>query len=97
MIRSPNGSTIISYHSPGPHQTKAHALKTRMLLAGQSRYWKKIFASTIAVDPTPVLLSLLWYPIYTFDESFETLYDYICWLVRAAHHAYLPFTSWSSD
>ncbi|KAJ7916226.1 hypothetical protein B0H13DRAFT_2450845 [Mycena leptocephala] len=36
-------------------------LRTRLLAAGQSVYWNKIFSSTISADPTFVLLALLWY------------------------------------
>ncbi|KAJ7083656.1 hypothetical protein B0H15DRAFT_850296 [Mycena belliarum] len=81
MVRSPELSTIISYHPPHAQRTTtAHALRTRLLAAGQSVYWNKIFASTISSDPTFVLLALLWYPIYAFDESLEALYLHISWL-----------------
>ncbi|KAJ7025538.1 hypothetical protein C8F04DRAFT_1126223 [Mycena alexandri] len=81
MVRSPTGSTIISYHPPHAHRTTtASTLRTRLLAAGQSVYWNKIFASTISLDPTFVLLALLWYPLYAFDESLEALYLHICWL-----------------
>ncbi|KAJ7471291.1 hypothetical protein B0H11DRAFT_2283318 [Mycena galericulata] len=81
MIRSPKRSTIISYHPPHVHRTTtASMLRTRLLAAGQSVYWNKIFASTIGTDPTFVLLALLWYPLYAFDESLQALYDHICWL-----------------
>ncbi|KAJ7176479.1 hypothetical protein C8R46DRAFT_889831 [Mycena filopes] len=81
MVRSPSGSTIISYHPPHNHRTTpAHTLRTRLLAAGQSVYWNKIFTSTISSDPTFVLLALLWYPLYAFDESLEALYLHICWL-----------------
>ncbi|KAF7366872.1 hypothetical protein MSAN_00945900 [Mycena sanguinolenta] len=81
MVRSPSLSTIISYHPPHTHRTTtAHTLRTRLLAAGQSVYWKKIFASTISSDPTFVLLALLWYPLYAFDEALDALYSHICWL-----------------
>ncbi|KAJ6535926.1 hypothetical protein DFH09DRAFT_1179170 [Mycena vulgaris] len=81
MVRSPKLSTIISYHPPQLHRTTtAHTLRTRLLAAGQSVYWNNIFTSTISADPTFVLLALLWYPIYAFDESLEALYLHICWL-----------------
>ncbi|KAJ7654800.1 hypothetical protein B0H17DRAFT_1021771 [Mycena rosella] len=82
MVRSPKLSTIISYHPPHPYHrtTTARGLGTRLLAAGQSVYWNKIFASTISSDPTFILLALLWYPIYAFDESLEALYLHICWL-----------------
>ncbi|KAJ7049156.1 hypothetical protein C8F01DRAFT_1003018 [Mycena amicta] len=81
MIRSPVLSTIISYHPPHIHRTtSAYTLRTRLLAAGQSVYWNKIFTATIGSDPTFVLLALLWYPLYAFDESLEALYTHICWL-----------------
>ncbi|KAJ7138651.1 hypothetical protein C8R46DRAFT_1321722 [Mycena filopes] len=81
MVRSPKGSTIISYHPPQTHRTTpAHTLRTRLLAAGQSVYWNKIFTSTISSNPTFVLLALLWYPLYGFDEALEALYLHICWL-----------------
>ncbi|KAF7368936.1 hypothetical protein MVEN_00219800 [Mycena venus] len=81
MVRSPGLSTIISYHPPHTHRTTAaHTLRTRLLAAGQSVYWNKIFNSTISSDPTFVLLALLWYPLYAFDESLDALYLHICWL-----------------
>ncbi|KAF7368937.1 hypothetical protein MVEN_00219900 [Mycena venus] len=79
MVRSPGLSTIISYHPPHTHRTTAaHTLQTRLLAAGQSVYWNKILNSTISSDPTFVLLVLLWYPFYAFDESLEALYLHIC-------------------
>ncbi|KAJ7474476.1 hypothetical protein B0H11DRAFT_1810863 [Mycena galericulata] len=79
MVRSPRRSTIISYHPPHVHRTTAAGvLRTRLLAAGQSVYWNKIFTSTIGTDPTFVLLALLWYPLYAFDESLQALYDHIC-------------------
>ncbi|KAJ7026129.1 hypothetical protein C8F04DRAFT_1126221 [Mycena alexandri] len=91
MVRSPTLSTIISYHPPHAHRTTtAGTLSTRMLAAGQSVYWNNIFTSTISSDPTFVLLSLMWYPLYAFDESLEVLYIHICWLetkVRTKAHA----------
>ncbi|KAF7304262.1 hypothetical protein HMN09_00827500 [Mycena chlorophos] len=81
MIRSPDMSTVISYHAPHTHRTTtAHTLRTRLLAAGHSVYWHKIFDTTMALDPTFVLLALLWYPLYAFDESLEALYTHICWL-----------------
>lgn len=86
MVRGPksnNTNTIISYHPPHIHRTTtAETLKTRLHSAGQSVYWNKIFASTINSDPTFVLLSILWYALYAWDESFDTLYVHICSLVR---------------
>ncbi|KAF7333875.1 hypothetical protein MVEN_02344600 [Mycena venus] len=83
LIRSPTQSTLISYHASDLYgATTAAALHTRLLAAGRSVYWKKIFATTITADPTFVLLALLWYPLYAFDESFTALYNHICELER---------------
>ncbi|KAF8218269.1 hypothetical protein K438DRAFT_1556156 [Mycena galopus ATCC 62051] len=81
MVRSPDLSTIISYHPPHTHRTTAaHTLRTRLIAAGHSIYWHGIFTSTISTDPTFVLLALLWYPLYALDESLDALYAHICWL-----------------
>ncbi|KAJ7768761.1 hypothetical protein B0H14DRAFT_2968337 [Mycena olivaceomarginata] len=81
MVRLPGLSTLISYHPPHTHRTTAaHTLRTRLLAAGQSVYWNKIFEKTISHDPTFVLLALLWYPLYAFDESLDALYLHISWL-----------------
>ncbi|KAJ7243019.1 hypothetical protein C8J57DRAFT_1726174 [Mycena rebaudengoi] len=83
LIRHPDPaqSMLLSYHPPHTHRTtSAGVLRSRLLAAGRSVYWNKIFASTIATDPTFVLLALLWYPLYAFDEALETLYVHICWL-----------------
>ncbi|KAJ7243048.1 hypothetical protein C8J57DRAFT_1452471 [Mycena rebaudengoi] len=83
LIRHPDPaqSTLLSYHPPHTHRTtSAGVLRSRLLAAGRSVYWNKIFASTIATDPTFVLLALLWYPLYAFDEALEALYVHICWL-----------------
>lgn len=79
MIRSKDGSTIISYHPPPEWQnTSAAILHSRFRFAGQSVYWRTIFSESD--DPTFVLLSLLWHALYAWDESLETLYSHICWL-----------------
>ncbi|KAJ6605314.1 hypothetical protein DFH09DRAFT_1257012 [Mycena vulgaris] len=79
MVRSPALSTLISYHPPDRHwATEASTLRTRLLAAGQSVYWNKIFTSTMSSDPTFVLLALLWYPLYAFDEALDSLYVHIC-------------------
>ncbi|KAJ7276937.1 hypothetical protein C8J57DRAFT_1061271 [Mycena rebaudengoi] len=83
LIRHPDPaqSTLLSYHPPHTHRTtSAGVLRSQLLTAGRSVYWNKIFASTIATDPTFVLLALLWYPLNAFDEALETLYVHICWL-----------------
>ncbi|KAK7055274.1 hypothetical protein R3P38DRAFT_2846123 [Favolaschia claudopus] len=81
MVRCHGLSTIISYHPPHKHRaTSAHTMRTRLLAAGQSVYWNKLFTPTISVDPSFVLLALLWYPLYAFDESLDALYAHICWL-----------------
>lgn len=82
MIRKPKNSTVISYHPPLEwHGTTAKYLHARMRYAGQSVYWQNIFKKSD--DPTFVLLSILWYAVYAWDESLENLYTHICNLVCA--------------
>ncbi|KAF8874421.1 hypothetical protein BD779DRAFT_1566722 [Infundibulicybe gibba] len=79
MVRSASGSTIISFHpSPEHRTTSAKTLHTRVRSAGQSVYWHHNFSAT--ADPTFVLLCILWYALYAWDESLEVLYAHICWL-----------------
>jgi hypothetical protein len=76
MIRSVNGSTIISYHdSPTLGGTSAKHLYSRVHLAGQSVYWTKLF--NISRDPTFVLLTILWHALYAWDEALTCLYEHI--------------------
>jgi hypothetical protein len=80
MIRDPDSSTVISYHhSAGPYTTSAKRLHTRVRLAGQSVYWQNIFQKSS--DPTFVLLTILWYALYAWDEALDTLWDHIRQLV----------------
>jgi len=80
MVRSVEGSTLITYH---PEETwcttTAENLRTRTFLAGQSVYWNIMFRET--GDPTLVLLATLWYALYAWDEAFDTLWEHICQLV----------------
>ncbi|EDR06191.1 uncharacterized protein LACBIDRAFT_300414 [Laccaria bicolor S238N-H82] len=83
MVRSEESNTIISYHPGNNHlATTAEALHHRFKLIGRSVYWSSIFKETN--DPTLFLLSLMWYPVYCWDEVFETLYYHICDLVSLA-------------
>lgn len=51
-----------------------------MSLVGNNIHWKeKIHKSK---DPTLLFLAILWYALYAWDESFESLQDHIDWLVR---------------
>ena len=80
MVRSEKENTIISYHPGYNHgTTTAEALHRRFALTGRSVYWSSMFKETN--DPTLLLLSLMWYPLYCWDEVFETLYSHICFLV----------------
>ncbi|KAF8150601.1 hypothetical protein B0H34DRAFT_665532 [Crassisporium funariophilum] len=79
MVRRRNGSTIISYHpTPEWKSTSARYLHNRVRFAGESVYWQSLFRRSS--DPTFVLLCLLWYALYAWDESLENLYSHICWL-----------------
>ena len=51
----------------------------RFMLTGKSVYWSSIFERT--QDATFLLLSILWYVMYAWDEVFEELYKHICFLV----------------
>ena len=80
MVRRKNGSTIISYHPPREWKsTSALYLRTRVGHAGASVYWQSLFRRS--EDPTLVLLCMLWYALYAWDEALENLYTHICWLV----------------
>jgi hypothetical protein len=79
MIRDVKTSTIIYYH-PESKLPSAHRLHSLMLLVGESVYWKNIFSKSN--DPTFLLLAILWYALYTWDESFELLYKHVSKLVR---------------
>ncbi|GAW06619.1 hypothetical protein LENED_008556 [Lentinula edodes] len=77
-------STIISYHLPSTppfNTTSASTLHKRLLAAGRSVYWSHIFQSTVpSGDPTFVTLSLLWYPLYAWDEVLEVLLGEVAFL-----------------
>ncbi|KAF8199527.1 hypothetical protein BJ912DRAFT_921939 [Pholiota molesta] len=79
MIRDKNGSTIISYHPTKEWKsTSAVYLRTRVGHAGTSVYWQSLFRRSD--DPTMILLCMLWYAMYAWDEALENLYVHICWL-----------------
>ena len=78
MVRSTEDNTIITYH---PSSATARHLHSRVLLAGESVYWQNIFRKT--VDPTFVLLTILWYALYAWDEALERLWEHIGRLVCA--------------
>ena len=83
MIRNVKTSTIISYHPESTWcQTSAKHLNKLMLLVGGSVYWQNIFTKT--KDPTFLFLTILWYALYAWDESFELLYNHVNILVRNA-------------
>lgn len=76
MVRSTDGSTIISYHpSPEGGTTSARKLHSRIHLAGKSVYWTKIFQRS--TDPTFILLTMLWHACYSWDEALSALYEHI--------------------
>lgn len=91
MVRRKGGSTIISYHPPREWKsTSALYLRTRTGHAGASVYWRSLFARS--EDPTLVLLCMLWYALYAWDEALENLYMHICWLVSMPIQ-YLPWST----
>lgn len=64
-------------------------------MTGRSVYWSNIFKSTVpSGDPTFVTLSLLWYPLYAWDEVLDALLGEVAFLVSSYNicsHIYLPF------
>ncbi|KAF9473382.1 hypothetical protein BDN70DRAFT_867464 [Pholiota conissans] len=79
MVRSRSSNTIISLHPNEDHKsTSAKTLHSRVHAAGRSVYWGNILKDSS--DPTFVLLSLLWYALYAWDEALEHLYNHICFL-----------------
>lgn len=81
MVRTPTGSTIISYHPKAARQTtSAKVLHDLLLLAGRSVYWQHIYRPSN--DPTFILLTILWYPIYAWDHALAKLGSHIRILVR---------------
>ena len=82
IVRSPDLSTIISYHPTEEHrETPAATMHARMHSMGSSMYWSRIFKEE--KDPTFVVLSLLWYGMSAWDEAMDKLYIHICFLVRS--------------
>jgi hypothetical protein len=79
MIRGENTSTVISYHHP-ESMTSAEHFHPLMLVAGESAYWKDIFFKS--KDPTYLVLAMLWYALYAWDESSDLLHDHLSSLVR---------------
>ncbi|KIJ63967.1 hypothetical protein HYDPIDRAFT_175727 [Hydnomerulius pinastri MD-312] len=80
MVRTSKSSTIISYHpNSGCQRTSAKRLQSLVQRAGQNLYWQRIFAKSD--DPTFLLLAILWYVLYAWDEAFEALYMHTNWLV----------------
>ncbi|KAK1220123.1 hypothetical protein PQX77_017162 [Marasmius sp. AFHP31] len=81
---SSSTSTIISYHpprTPGYKTTSASDMRSRLLGAGRSVYWSRIFQSTVPTgDPTFIALSLLWYAMYAWDEVIDLLTNEVGWL-----------------
>ncbi|OAX37823.1 hypothetical protein K503DRAFT_866597 [Rhizopogon vinicolor AM-OR11-026] len=82
MVRAEKTSTIISYHpeSTGP-RTSAKRFHLLMMLVGESVYWKNIFSKF--KDPTFLFLAILWYALYGWDESLESLHTHVSSLVPA--------------
>jgi len=79
MVRRQHGSTIITFHpSPEWKSTSARYLQSRVRYAGESVYWQTVL--TRSRDPTLVLICMLWYALYAWDESLENLYSHLCYL-----------------
>lgn len=85
MIRSEHDNTIISYHCSEKYGSiSADDLCTRLQLVGRSVYWSIIFRD-YGDDATFVLVSMLWYALYSWDEAIEGLYVKIRELVSQLH------------
>ena len=82
MVRKTTTSTIISYH-PSLQGTSAKRLQSLAQRTGDSVYWSKNFKRS--KDPTILLLAMLWYALYAWDEAFEVLCSYINAIVRLCH------------
>lgn len=82
MIRNTTTNTVISYHPNS--RTPAKRLHSLVHRTGQSVYWSKIFQRSR--DPTFLLLTFLWYALYSWDESLEALYKHITWLEARVLH-----------
>ncbi|OAX31584.1 hypothetical protein K503DRAFT_805956 [Rhizopogon vinicolor AM-OR11-026] len=87
MVRNKESSTVISYH-PEPtaiqryHSTlestsisSAKRLHSLMRLVGDSVYWQNIFSNSD--DPTLLFVAVLWYALYAWDETLESLYNHV--------------------
>ncbi|KAJ8580547.1 hypothetical protein M405DRAFT_886069 [Rhizopogon salebrosus TDB-379] len=80
MIREEKANTIVSYHPESTGcRTSAKRLRSLMLLVGESVYWQNIFSKS--KDPTFLLLAMLWYALYGWDESLESLHNHVTSLV----------------
>lgn len=76
MVRDVKENTIISYHPESTwNRTSAKHLHSLIQLVGESVYWKKIFHQS--KDPTFLLLAILWYALYAWDESLDLLYRHV--------------------
>ncbi|KIO02910.1 hypothetical protein M404DRAFT_1001823 [Pisolithus tinctorius Marx 270] len=76
MVRTRDSSTIISYHPISNLQkTSARRLQSLVQRTGNNVYWSKLFKKSR--DPTFVFLTILWYALYAWDETFEALYWHI--------------------
>lgn len=82
MIRNTTTNTVISYHPNS--RTPAKSLHSLIHRTSQSVYWTKLFQKSR--DPTFLLLTFLWYALYSWDESLEVLYKHIAWLEAQVLH-----------
>ncbi|KDQ53421.1 hypothetical protein JAAARDRAFT_161934 [Jaapia argillacea MUCL 33604] len=79
LVRTSDSSTILSYHPNAIWQTtSAKRLQSLVHGVSQSVYWQKIFEKSN--DPTFLLLAILWFACYAWDESLELLYGHINWM-----------------
>ncbi|OJA16736.1 hypothetical protein AZE42_07558 [Rhizopogon vesiculosus] len=80
MVRDVKRSIIISYHPQSTGcRTSAKHLHSLIRLVGDSVYWQNIFSKS--KDPTFLFLAILWYALYAWDESLESLYNHVSSMV----------------
>ncbi|GJJ08745.1 hypothetical protein Clacol_002964 [Clathrus columnatus] len=91
MIRGVETSTIISHQPSFKSITSSKAVHSRVYLAGQSVYWNYIFRQSR--DPTFILLTMLWYALYAWDQALEYLWEHISYLeINVVQNKDIAFT-----
>ncbi|KAN0085871.1 hypothetical protein V8E55_007005 [Tylopilus felleus] len=77
MVRSSDSENIIMsyhHHSKLP-RTTARRLQSLVHRTGDNVYWQKIYEKS--KDPTFVLLAILWYAFYAWEEALEVFHVHL--------------------